>query len=174
MNIKILIECNIYVYYNKISLIMKHVNLKLDSQLCFALYSATHALTRAYRSALDEKGLTYTQYLVLLVLWEYNTMSVSAIAQKLDLDSASLTPILKRLETAGILQRLRNKSDERVVEIKLTEKGNALQDEVAEIQKGVACKTGLSTSEFNQLKKTLHELVRVMNSETEAQPAAVA
>lgn len=169
-----LIECNIYTYYNKISLIMKHINLKLDSQLCFALYSATHALTRAYRNALDEKGLTYTQYLVLLVLWEYNTMSVSGIAQKLDLDSASLTPILKRLETAGILQRLRNKSDERVVEIKLTEKGYALQDEVAEIQKGVACKTGLSTPEFNQLKKTLHELVRVMNAETEAQPAEVA
>jgi MarR family transcriptional regulator, organic hydroperoxide resistance regulator len=109
----------------------------------------------------------------LLVLWENDCMSVSAIAQKLDLDSASLTPILKRLETAGILQRLRNKSDERVVEIKLTDKGNALQDEIAGIQKGVACKTGLSTQEFNQLKKTLHELVRVMNTETEAQPAEV-
>ncbi|OYY95713.1 MAG: MarR family transcriptional regulator, partial [Methylophilales bacterium 16-45-7] len=131
----------------------------------------THALTRAYRNVLDAKGLTYTQYLVLLVLWENDCMSVSAIAQKLDLDSASLTPILKRLETAGILQRLRNKSDERVVEIKLTEKGNLLQDEIAGIQKGVACKTGLATQEFNQLKKTLHELVRVMNTETEAQPA---
>ncbi|OZA06406.1 MAG: MarR family transcriptional regulator [Methylophilaceae bacterium 17-44-8] len=150
---------------------MKHENLKLDNQLCFALYSATHALTRAYRNVLDAKGLTYTQYLVLLVLWENDCMSVSAIAQKLDLDSASLTPILKRLETAGILQRLRNKSDERVVEIKLTEKGNLLQDEIAGIQKGVACKTGLATQEFNQLKKTLHELVRVMNTETEAQPA---
>lgn len=148
---------------------MKHENLKLDNQLCFALYSATHALTRAYRNALDEKGLTYTQYLVLLVLWEHDSMSVSAIAQKLDLDSASLTPILKRLETAGILQRLRNKSDERVVEIKLTEKGHALQDEVAEIQKGVACKTGLKTLEFDALKKSLHDLARVMSAETESE-----
>jgi len=142
---------------------MKHENLKLDNQLCFALYSATHALTRAYRNALDDKGLTYTQYLVLLVLWEHEGMSVSTIAQKLDLDSASLTPILKRLEVAGILQRQRNKQDERVVEIKLTEKGYALEDEVAEIQKGVACKTGLPANEFDALKKSLHELTRVMS-----------
>jgi len=101
-------------------------------------------------------------------------MSVSAIAQKLDLDSASLTPILKRLETAGILQRLRNKSDERVVEIKLTEKGYALQDEVAEIQKGVACKTGLSNEAFDQLKKSLHELTRVMSAEAESDSAKAA
>lgn len=153
---------------------MKHINLKLDNQLCFALYSATHALTRAYRNALDEKGLTYTQYLVLLVLWEYDSMSVSAIAQKLDLDSASLTPILKRLETAGILQRLRNKSDERVVEIKLTEKGYTLQDEVADIQKSVACKTGLSDQAFNELKKSLHALTRVMSAETESESAKAA
>lgn len=149
---------------------MKHINLRLENQLCFALYSATHAITRAYRNALDQKGLTYTQYLVLLVLWENKTMSVSAIAQKLDLDSASLTPILKRLESAGILQRLRNKSDERVVEIKLTEKGIGLQDEVAEIQKLVACKTGLNQQAFDDLKQTLHGLIGVMNSVTENQP----
>lgn len=144
---------------------MKYDNLKLENQLCFALYSATHALTRAYRNVLEDKGLTYTQYLVLLVLWENDGMSVSTIAQRLDLDSASLTPILKRLESNGLLSRIRNKNDERVVEITLTPKCKALQEEIAYVQKGVAGKTGLSMNDFNQLKDTLHELVKTMNTE---------
>jgi DNA-binding MarR family transcriptional regulator len=142
---------------------MKHENLKLNHQLCFALYSATHALTRAYRGALESKGLTYTQYLVLLVLWESNGMTVKTIAERLDLDSASLTPILKRLESAGFLSRMRSKTDERIVEIKLTDSGYALQDEVAAIQKGVACQTGLPPQEFEELKATLHKLVESMH-----------
>lgn len=146
---------------------MKYDNLKLENQLCFALYSATHALTRAYRNVLEDKGLTYTQYLVLLVLWENDGMSVSTIAQRLDLDSASLTPILKRLESNGLLSRIRNKNDERVVEITLTPKCKALQEEIASVQKGVAGKTGLSMSDFNQLKDTLHQLVKTMNTETQ-------
>ena len=143
---------------------MKYENLKLDNQLCFALYSATHALTRAYRNALESTGITYTQYLVLLALWENDNLTVKSVAERLDLDSASLTPILKRLETAGFLSRLRNKSDERVVEIKLTEKGHALQDEVANIQKRVACQTGLPPEEFYQLKHSLHKLVESMHA----------
>lgn len=143
---------------------MKYENLKLDQQLCFALYAATHTITRAYRTALETKGLTYTQYLVLLVLWENDTVSVKSIADRLDLDSASLTPILKRLETAGLLTRVRNKTDERVVEIKLTESGNALQKDVAAIQKKVACQTGLPPQEFEQLKTTLYKLVETMQA----------
>ena len=143
---------------------MKYENLKLDNQLCFALYSATHALTRAYRNALESTGITYTQYLVMLALWENNQLTVKTVADKLDLDSASLTPILKRLETAGLLTRLRNKNDERVVEITLTDKGHALQDEVANIQKRVACQTGLPADEFEQLKSSLHKLVQTMHA----------
>ena len=143
---------------------MKHENLKLDNQLCFALYSATHAITRVYRNALESTGITYTQYLVMLALWENNQLMVKSVADRLDLDSASLTPILKRLEAAGLLTRQRNKSDERVVEISLTEKGHALQDEVANIQKRVACQTGLSTDEFEQLKHSLHQLVKTMHA----------
>ena len=143
---------------------MKYENLKLDNQLCFALYSATHALTRAYRSALESTGITYTQYLVLLALWENDNLTVKSVAERLDLDSASLTPILKRLESAGFLSRLRNKSDERVVEIKLSEKGHALQDEVANIQKRVACQTGLPAEEFYKLKHSLHKLVESMHA----------
>ncbi len=143
---------------------MKHENLKLDNQLCFALYSATHAITRVYRNALESTGITYTQYLVMLALWENNQLMVKNVADRLDLDSASLTPILKRLEAAGLLTRQRNKSDERVVEISLTEKGHALQDEVANIQKRVACQTGLSTDEFEHLKHSLHKLVKTMHA----------
>lgn len=142
---------------------MKYENLKLDNQLCFALYSATHALTRAYRDGLESVGITYTQYLVLLALWENNNLTVKTVADRLDLDSASLTPILKRLEVAGLLTRKRNVSDERVVEISLTAAGYALQDEVANIQKRVACQTGLPPDEFDQLKHSLNKLVESMH-----------
>jgi MarR family transcriptional regulator, organic hydroperoxide resistance regulator len=143
---------------------MKYENLKLDNQLCFALYSATHAITRIYRNELESTGITYTQYLVMLALWENNQLTVKSVADRLDLDSASLTPILKRLEVAGFLTRRRNKADERVVEISLTAKGNDLQDEVANIQKRVACQTGLPPEEFNQLKLALNKLVNSLHT----------
>ncbi|MES2636177.1 MAG: MarR family transcriptional regulator [Pseudomonadota bacterium] len=139
-------------------------NLKLNHQLCFALYAATHSLTRAYRSSLEPLGITYTQYLVMLVLWEADGISVGKIAQRLELDSATLTPMLKRLETAGFITRLRNTKDERIVEIKLTTAGTNLQHEIAQVQHGVACQTGLTTVEFNQLKDTLHRLVVTMST----------
>jgi DNA-binding MarR family transcriptional regulator len=140
-------------------------NLKLDNQLCFALYAATHSLTRAYRSALELSGITYTQYLVMLVLWENNNISVGKIAQRLELDSGTLTPMLKRLETAGLIKRVRNVDDERIVEISLTEAGNLLQHEIAHVQQGVACKTGLGIEDFKQLTDALHRLVDTMSSD---------
>ncbi len=139
-------------------------NLKLDHQLCFALYAATHSLTRAYRVSLEKLGITYTQYLVLLVLWEQDGISVGKIAQRLELDSATLTPMLKRLEAAGFVSRLRNSKDERIVEIKLTLEGNQLKHELAKVQHGVACQTGLNESDFNQLKDSLHRLVATMSN----------
>ena len=139
-------------------------NLKLDHQLCFALYAATHSLTRAYRVSLEKLGITYTQYLVLLVLWEQDDISVGKIAQRLELDSATLTPMLKRLEVAGFVTRIRNTKDERIVEIKLTPEGSQLQHELAQVQHGVACQTGLSESDFKQLKESLHRLVETMSN----------
>ena len=139
-------------------------NLKLDHQLCFALYAATHSLTRAYRVSLEKLGITYTQYLVLLVLWEQDGISVGKIAQRLELDSATLTPMLKRLEVAGFVTRIRNPKDERIVEINLTTAGNQLQQELAKVQHGVACQTGLDEKEFNQLKDALHRLVQTMSN----------
>ncbi len=137
-------------------------NLKLDHQLCFALYAATHALTRAYRSSLEQVGLTYTQYLVMLVLWEGDGVSVGNIAHRLELDSATLTPMLKRLETSGFIVRKRNTQDERVVEISLTTAGSDLQHEIARVQHGVECQTGLCHDDFIQLRDSLHKLVVTM------------
>lgn len=140
----------------------RYNNLKLDHQLCFALYAATHAVTRAYREGLEKAGLTYTQYLVLMVLWERDGVSVGSIAERLELDSATLTPMLKRLELAGFIDRKRNKDDERIVEITLTKAGDALQEQITKVQNGVECATGLGEKEFLELRANLHRLVEVM------------
>jgi len=140
----------------------EYKNLKLDHQLCFALYAASHALTRAYRNALDKSGLTYTQYLVMLVLWESNGINVNTIAQRLELNPATLTPMLKRLESAGFISRTRSLLDERVLEVKLTDIGTNLQHEIAKAQQSVECQTGLCHDEFVQLRDSLHRLVDMM------------
>ena len=97
--------------------------LQLDNQLCFALYAANHAMHRLYRQRLKSLGLTYPQYLVMLVLWEQDGLAVGQIGERLKLDSATLTPLLKRLEAAGHLQRLRDTTDERRLRLQLTPKG---------------------------------------------------
>lgn len=139
-------------------------NLKLDHQLCFALYAATHAVTRAYRDGLNQAGITYTQYLVMMVLWDSDGISVGSIAQKLQLDSATLTPMLKRLESAGFIIRNRNKEDERIVEISLTQTGNDLQEQIASVQHNVECSTGLTNDNLIQLRNALHKLTEEMSS----------
>ena len=138
-------------------------NLKLKTQLCFALYAATNAITRAYRSRLSHIGLTYSQYLVMMVLWEADGSTVKNIAQQLHLDSPTITPLLKRLESAGFLNRQRNANDERVVNIFLTDAGRNIQARVAEMQKGVACQTGMQETQFIELRSTLHELIDTIN-----------
>ena len=110
--------------------------LRLDKQVCFALYSASLAMTKLYKPLLEAIGLTYPQYLVMLVLWEGDRLTVSELGERLYLDSGTLTPLLKRLETAGLLARLRDAEDERRVRITLTQAGRALR---AEAQKIPAC-----------------------------------
>ena len=110
--------------------------LRLDKQVCFALYSASLAMTKLYKPLLEAIGLTYPQYLVMLVLWEGDRLTVSELGERLYLDSGTLTPLLKRLETAGLLARLRDAQDERRVRITLTQAGRALR---AEAQKIPAC-----------------------------------
>lgn len=140
-----------------------HPNLALDRQLCFALYAATHAMTRAYKRMLLGLGLTYPQYLVMLVLWERDGSSISDIAGALDLDAATVTPLVQRLEAGGWVQRLRLPGDNRTVSVTLNPQGWAVQGRVAAIQKAMACRTGLPPAEFDGLKASLLALAGQMN-----------
>lgn len=114
----------------------------LEQHLCFALYRASRAMIRGYASLLEPMGLTYAQYLVLLVLWEEDALSVRQLGERLSLDSATLTPLLKRLEAQGAIERRRAPDDERVVRVRLTEKGHALRAECRDLPKAAACRLG--------------------------------
>jgi DNA-binding MarR family transcriptional regulator len=140
----------------------QHKNLLLNNQLCFALYAATNSIIRYYRIYLNEIGITYTQYLVLLVLWESETSSIKDIAKVLKLDSPTITPIIQKLEKMNLVKKKRSSLDERVVEVSLTKSGEDLEDQLADIQNKVACKTHLKTKEFNELKETLNNLAETM------------
>ncbi len=141
----------------------KHENLQLDQQLCFALYSATHAMTRSYKRALAAVGLTYPQYLVMLVLWERDGLSISEVASTLDLDTATVTPLVQRIESAGWVKRMRVPGDHRISSLKVRPKGRAMQRQVADIQRTMACRTGLERGEFDRLKASLLALAARMN-----------
>lgn len=137
---------------------------RLEEQLCFALYSASRALTRAYQPLLQPLGLTYPQYLVMLVLWEGNPLSVSELGARLALDSGTLTPLLKRLEEAKLVERRRSAEDERVVHVSLTPTGSALQRRARGIPKELACRAGFTPTdgfaELERLRDTLQNLTR--------------
>ncbi|MCD6072016.1 MAG: MarR family transcriptional regulator [Microvirga sp.] len=132
--------------------------LALSNQLCFAFYSVSHAFSRAYRQFLDPLGLTYPQYVVLLVLWEQDGLTVREIGDQLFLDSGTLTPLLKRLEAAGHIRRARDKQDERQVRISLTETGRALRDKAEEIPNQVGCVLGLPIDELRALTEQVAKL----------------
>ena len=133
--------------------------LKLDNQLCFSIYAASRAITRAYRPILEEFGLTYPQYLVLLILWESDGVPVNEIGARLYLDSGTLTPLLKRMESAGFLERRRGKDDERTVEIHLTPAGLALQEKAAEIPVRLATETHLDVEQAVQTKVMVDQIL---------------
>lgn len=132
--------------------------LLLDQQLCFALYSANLAMHKVYRPLLNALGLTYPQYLVMLVLWEDDALTVSAIGERLYLDSATLTPLLKRLETAGLLTRTRAADDERQVVIELTAKGRHLRQRAQDVPSAVFCAAECSSGELRTIKAELERL----------------
>jgi len=132
--------------------------LGLDQQLCFALYAASLAMTKLYKPLLDPLSLTYPQYLVLLVLWEGDDIAVSDVGQRLSLDSGTLTPLLKRLEAAGLLQRRRDSGDERRVRVSLTAAGRALKARAAKVPRQVACATACSLDELAALTAQLKQL----------------
>jgi len=142
--------------------------LHLDQQLCFALYAATRAVQRAYGPLLEPLGVTYPQYLVLLVLWEEDDVPVKFLGERLALDSATLTPLLKRLEQQGIVARERDENDERVVRISLTAAGRALRTKARKIPAGIACRAGCEPGDseglarVERLRDELFELTRTI------------
>lgn len=130
----------------------------LDQQLCFALYAATHAITRCYSPGLKSLGLTYPQYLVMLVLWQEDALTLKALAERLDLDSPTLTPLLKRLEATGYITRARSRIDERALEIRLTDAGRALRERARPVHAGVAEQSGLPLDVMARMRSELHSL----------------
>ncbi|MFI1225012.1 MULTISPECIES: MarR family winged helix-turn-helix transcriptional regulator [unclassified Streptomyces] len=142
--------------------------LRLDHQVCFSLHAASRAFGGFYRQALKDLGLTYSQYLVMLVLWEQGPQPVKAIGERLHLDSGTLSPLLKRLETAGLVRRERSREDERSVLIDLTDEGTRLRERALSVPRGVLAATGLSLDEVLGLQKVLGRLTTALGEAADA------
>jgi DNA-binding MarR family transcriptional regulator len=132
--------------------------LLLDDQLCFALYAASRAITQRYRPLLDEVGLTFPQYLVMLVLWEQGTTTVKGLTDSLQLDYGTISPLLKRLAAAGYVERTRRSDDERSVEVSLTNAGQDLKTRVSDIPQLIVDSYNLDAGDFAALRATLRQL----------------
>lgn len=133
--------------------------LKLENQLCFPLYAASKEITRRYAPFLEPFDLTYTQYIVMLVLWEEKKCNVTELGKKLFLDSGTLTPLLKKLESKGYVKRTREESDERCLSVSLTTEGEKLQRKAASIPKSIASCVNLSLNEAKQLYSLLYKIL---------------
>lgn len=138
----------------------------LDQRLCLALYTASRAMTARYRPSLADLGLTYPQYLVMVLLWEQGASSVTAIGQRLSLDSSTLSPLLKRLQAMGLVTRTRAVTDERLMIIGLTERGAAVEAEAAHVAVDLCAATGLAVTEQLELVRTLRRLTGELDEST--------
>ncbi|MHA6493674.1 MarR family winged helix-turn-helix transcriptional regulator [Pseudomonas borbori] len=138
--------------------------LQLDNQLCFKLYAASRAVIRGYKPMLDQLGLTYPQYLAMLVLWEWQRQppalpTVKALGERLLLDSGTLTPLLKRLDQLGLLLRKRSSADEREVHLALTDAGQALRERVLPLKQQLLCEHGVNLDELGELRDRVGQLL---------------
>ncbi|WP_424769250.1 MarR family winged helix-turn-helix transcriptional regulator [Paenibacillus sp. sgz302251] len=140
--------------------------LKLDNQICFAFYACSREITKLYRPMLEEIDLTYTQYVTMLALWEQDHVTVTALGNKLYLDSGTLTPLLKKLEAAGHVTRTRDRNDERSVIVELTEQGKALKEKAVDIPAQIACKLDGNPEEGAALLKQMHEFLHRLQQST--------
>ncbi len=141
--------------------------LALDKQFCFALYSASLAMTKTYKPLLDELGLTYPQYLVMLVLWKQDNILVKEIGEALFLDSGTLTPLLKRLEAAQFISRQRDVDDERQVRIQLSQHGRKLKQQAEKIPRQILCASGQDANQLSTLRSDLQQLRDALRSNLE-------
>lgn len=139
--------------------------LQLDKQICFSLYSASNAMGRAYQPLLKKLDLTYLQYIVMMVLWEDLSMNVKALGQKVNLDSGTLTPLLKRLEGKGLIIRARSQEDERVRVISLSDEGAKLRQAAENVPTDMFCKSKMSIEELNNLKQSCDLLLKNLSCE---------
>ncbi|WP_258405618.1 MarR family winged helix-turn-helix transcriptional regulator [Shewanella zhangzhouensis] len=135
-----------------------HQRLLLDNQLCFALYSTSLAMTSLYKPLLEPLGLTYTQYLIMLILWEQDGMGLKDIAERLGQQSGALTPVIKRLESQGLVHRRRSDEDERSLVISLTEAGKAMEQQALEVNQCIISHCGMEIPELQALKQLLDDL----------------
>lgn len=138
--------------------------LHLDRQICFSLHAASRAFNSVYRVILKDLGLTYPQYLVMLVLWEQGDLPVKKLGEHLRLDSGTLSPLLKRLEAAGLVHRERSARDERSVEVRLTEAGVALRERALEVPRRIVAATGFDVDEIRDLKARLDQLTGTLDA----------
>ncbi|HAE92446.1 MarR family winged helix-turn-helix transcriptional regulator [Tissierella praeacuta] len=141
----------------------KYEKIKLDNQICFPLYALSREVIKLYKPILDKYNLTYTQYITMLVVWEEEKIIFKDLGKKLHLDSGTLTPVIKRLEEMGLIIKYRNKEDDRVVTIELTEKGKLLKDKVIEVPERIYCKFKGKEENLILLKKLLDELLSEYN-----------
>ncbi|MFF5424507.1 MULTISPECIES: MarR family winged helix-turn-helix transcriptional regulator [unclassified Streptomyces] len=138
--------------------------LRLDHQICFSLHAATRAFNGVYREALKDLGLTYPQYLVMLVLWEHGELPVKGLGERLRLDSGTLSPLLKRLEAAGYVERRRSTEDERSVTARVTPAGAELRGKALGVPRRIAAATGLDLAEIVELRDRLNALAARLDS----------
>ncbi|MFB7114581.1 MarR family winged helix-turn-helix transcriptional regulator [Streptomyces sp. NPDC056190] len=138
--------------------------LRLDRQICFSLHAASRAFNGVYRVVLKELGLTYPQYLVMLVLWEHGDTPVKRLGEHLRLDSGTLSPLLKRLEAAGLVHRERSARDERSVEVRLTEEGAALRERALRVPHRIGTATGFTVDEVRELRARLDRLTMALDA----------
>ena len=137
----------------------KYECLKLSKQLCFPLYACSREMIKLYKPYLDELGLTYTQYITMMVLWEHKAMTVKALGQELYLDSGTLTPLLKKLEEKGLVTRRRSDLDERNLIVTITEKGEAMRDQALHIPGEMTKCINLPREDIRDLYRMLHQLL---------------
>lgn len=145
-------------------------NLQIDQQVCFALYAASRATTAAYRHALEEVGLTYPQYLVMLALWETDGLTVGELGRRLQLDSGTLSPLLRRLASNGLVTRSRPDRDARRVVVRLTDQGQALRAEAERIQCSLLDRLDMPVEDLVHLRDLAHRLVASLNAAHDAEP----
>ncbi|MCW7946361.1 MarR family transcriptional regulator [Streptomyces hygroscopicus] len=138
--------------------------LRLDRQICFSLSAASRAFNGVYRVVLKELGLTYPQYLVMLVLWEHGELPVKKLGEHLRLDSGTLSPLLKRLEAAGLVRRERSTQDERSVQVRLTDEGTSLKERALRVPRRIAAATGFDLTEIMELRARLDRLTRALDA----------